>query len=77
MKNQFPSLSRISQYRGRLLQSHGSHDELIPLSMAHELYAAATCPKEFRIIPNGTHNSPQSGQYYALVDALITQVYDE
>ena len=76
MKNQFPSLSRIRQYRGRLLQSHGSHDELIPLSMAQELYAAATCPKEFRIIPNGTHNSPQSGQYYSLVDALISQVYD-
>jgi pimeloyl-ACP methyl ester carboxylesterase len=76
MKNQFPSLNRISQYRGRLLQSHGSQDELVPLAMGQELYAAATCSKEFRIIPNGTHNSPQSGQYYSLVDALITQVYD-
>ena len=76
MKNQFPSLSRISRYRGRLLQSHGSQDELVPLPMAQELYDAATCYKEFRVISNGTHNSPQSGQYYSLVDALITQVYD-
>ncbi|MBT4692436.1 MAG: alpha/beta hydrolase [Planctomycetaceae bacterium] len=76
MKNQFPSLKRISEYRGRLLQSHGSRDELVPLSMAQELYAAATCSKEFRVIPSGTHNSPQSGEYYSLVDLLITQVYD-
>jgi len=77
MKNRFSSLNRISEYHGRLLQSHGSHDELIPLSMAQELYAAATCPKEFTIIPNGTHNSPQSKQYYAFVELLITQVYDQ
>jgi len=76
MKNKFPSLSRISQYRGRLLQSHGSHDELVPFSMGQKLYAAATCTKEFSVIPSGTHNSPQSGEYYSLIDALITQVYD-
>ena len=77
MKNQFPSLGRISRYGGHLLQSHGSQDELVPLSMAQELYAAATCSKEFEIIPQGTHNSPQSGQYYSLVDTLIMKVYDK
>lgn len=76
MRNRFPSLSRISQYRGRLLQSHGSHDELVPFTMGEELHAVATCTKEFYVIPNGTHNSPQSGEYYSLMDTLITQVYD-
>ena len=76
MKNQFSSLSRISQYRGRLLQSHGSHDELVPFTMGQELHAAATCTKEFSVIHNGSHNSPQSGEYYSLIDMLITQVYD-
>ncbi|MGY8732647.1 MAG: alpha/beta hydrolase [Pirellulales bacterium] len=76
MKNRFESLNRIRDYRGRLLQTHGSHDGLVPLSMARELHAAASCPKEFAIIPNGTHNSPQSEQYYGLVELLVTQVYD-
>jgi fermentation-respiration switch protein FrsA (DUF1100 family) len=76
MKNRFSSLDRIRDYRGRLLQTHGSHDELVPQSMAQELYAAATCPKEIAIIPNGKHNSPQSEQCYALVELLITQIYD-
>lgn len=76
MKNQFSSLSRISQYHGRLLQSHGSHDELVPFTMGEELHAAATCAKEFSVIAMGSHNSPQSGEYYSLIDTLITQVYD-
>jgi uncharacterized protein len=76
MTNQFPSVSRIRHYRGRLLQSHGSHDELVPFSMGQELYKAATCTKEFYGIPNGTHNSPQSGEYYSRMDTLIRQVYD-
>ena len=76
MKNQFPSLSRISQYHGRLLQSHGSHDELVPFSMGQKLYDAATCTKEFSVMPSGTHNSPQSGEYYSLIDAMISLVYD-
>ncbi|MEC7565355.1 MAG: alpha/beta hydrolase [Planctomycetota bacterium] len=77
MRNRYPSLTRIPKYHGRLLQSHGDADELIPPSMAQQLYAAARCDKEFCLIPGGTHNSPQNDRYYTLLEQLISQCYDQ
>jgi fermentation-respiration switch protein FrsA (DUF1100 family) len=58
------SINRISEYQGPLLQSHGTADKVIPFELGQQLFAAANEPKEFVIITNGTHNSPQGDEYY-------------
>lgn len=65
MSNRFDSLSKIGDYRGPLLQTHGDRDRLIPIDLARKLHATANEPKQFVTIPGGGHNSPRSEQYHA------------
>jgi fermentation-respiration switch protein FrsA (DUF1100 family) len=69
MHNRFPSVERIANYHGPLLQSHGTDDEVVPLAMGEELFnAAATTNKRFFKVEGGRHNTPQPDEYY---DALV------
>jgi uncharacterized protein len=54
--NAFPSLRRIRSLRCPVLIMHGDDDELLPVRMAYELYAAAPEPKRLHIYPGGRHN---------------------
>ncbi len=54
--NAFPSLDRIRTLHAPTLIMHGDDDELLPVRMGHELYAAAPGPKELKIYPGGRHN---------------------
>ncbi|MVU83171.1 alpha/beta fold hydrolase [Nocardia sp. ET3-3] len=54
--NAYPSLRRIRQLRCPVLIMHGDHDELLPVRMGRELFAAAPEPKELVIYPGGMHN---------------------
>ncbi len=53
----FDSINKINYLQVPLLMFHGTADEIIPLSMAKELYAAAPQPKQLIIIPNANHNN--------------------
>jgi uncharacterized protein len=72
MKNRFPSLQRIASYRGPLLQSHGTDDEVVPIEMGRRLFdAAASTNKRFIACEGAKHNCPQPDDYYAaLVEFL-------
>ena len=52
----FDSLPKIARYRGPLLMSHGTADEVIPLFSGRKLFEAANEPKELFLIDGGTHN---------------------
>ena len=67
MVNQFDSVSKIGDYRGPLLQTHGDADRLIPMELARRLHAAANEPKQFIPVSGGSHNSSRSRQFH---DAL-------
>ncbi|MBF6066383.1 alpha/beta hydrolase [Nocardia terpenica] len=54
--NAFPSLNRLRTVRAPVLIMHGDDDELLPVRMAHALYAAAPEPKRLKIFPGGKHN---------------------
>ena len=71
MQTQFDSISKIHEYHGPLLQSHGTGDRLLPYSMGLALYEAANKPKKFVSIPGGDHQDPQSPEYYAALDAFL------
>jgi uncharacterized protein len=70
-RSQFNSLAKIPQYRGPLLQSHGTSDRLIPYAMGCQLFDAAGEPKRFVPIPGGDHNDPQTEEYYRALAAFL------
>ena len=64
MRNRFDSLSRIGDYHGPLLQSHGTADEIVPFSLGKELFdAAASDDKQFVAMSGMPHNAPNTENY--------------
>lgn len=56
MTQRLNSAEKIKHYSGPLLQSHGTADGLIPLTVAQTLFESAPGPKKFVVVPQGTHN---------------------
>ncbi|MBP6813797.1 MAG: alpha/beta fold hydrolase [Burkholderiaceae bacterium] len=51
------SLARIGNIRVPLLMLHGDADRTVPIELGRELFAAAaTEPKQFVVVPGGTHS---------------------
>ncbi len=69
VRTRLDSLSKIADYHGPLLQSHGDADTIVPYHFGQRLFEAANQPKQFITIPGRDHNDPQTEQYY---EALIT-----
>jgi fermentation-respiration switch protein FrsA (DUF1100 family) len=65
------SLTAMANYRGPLLISHGNVDETVPFAHGEKLFGAALGPKIFVTIFGGSHNSPQSAEYYEKLDAFL------
>jgi len=69
MSNRFCSLENILRYNGPLLQSHGTEDRVVPLSMGRLLFDASPSEhKRFLEVAGGDHNGPLPDYCY---DALI------
>ena len=72
MKNRFPSIERITTYRGPLFQSHGTEDEVVPFAMGKKLFdAATTANKKFFVVEGGNHNGPQPAEYYKALGEFL------
>jgi fermentation-respiration switch protein FrsA (DUF1100 family) len=72
MRNRFASIDKIGQYRGPLLQSHSTADEIIPFELGRRLHeASASGAKQFHELSNTGHNEMPSGAYYEALDAWI------
>jgi hypothetical protein len=75
MRNRFDSLARIGDYRGPMLQSHGTADEVVPFALGQTLYAAAAAePKQFVMMPGVTHNGPNDEDYYTELARFLDQL---
>ena len=58
----FDSINKIKSLQTPLLILHGSEDDIVPVAMAKELFAAAPQPKQLVIIPQANHNDlPEFG----------------
>jgi hypothetical protein len=53
--NLFDTVSVLRRLTIPLLVIHGDSDEVVPCSMAHELFDACTSPKKIQIIDSGRH----------------------
>ncbi len=72
MTNRYDNLSRIQRYNGPLLQSHGTRDDLIPLSFARRLFdAAPSVTKKWLEFPGLGHNSAMPHRYYVELVAFL------
>ena len=64
IRNRLDSLSKIGEYHGPLLQSHGDFDTIVPYESGRKLFEAANPPKEFISLPGAGHNEPLPSYYY-------------
>ena len=71
MTQRLDSSTRIKEYAGPVLQSHGDADRLIPLASARKLFDAVPGPKQFVVIPGADHNDPPGEAYAAALDAFL------
>jgi hypothetical protein len=71
MHLRFDSLSKIPNYRGPLLQSHGDADRVIPFELGRKLFDAANEPKQFVPIPGAGHNDPPTSEYVKALDRFL------
>jgi hypothetical protein len=75
MRNRYDSLARIAQFRGPVLQSHGTADEIVPLELARELFdAIPTHCKQFLKFPGLGHNDPPPDRYYRQLAEFLDAV---
>ena len=60
--NRFRNDQRMPRLRLPLFMIHGEADLVVPVTMAHQLYALASCEKSLMIVPRATHiNSIELG----------------
>lgn len=65
MRNRYDSLSRIANYEGPVLQSHGTDDRVVLHEQGKQLFEAIpSTEKEFITHEGGMHNTPQPPGYY-------------
>jgi len=65
MRNRYDSLSRIANYSGPVLQSHGTDDQVVLHEQGEQLFRAIPSDdKQFVSHAGGTHNSPPPPDYY-------------
>jgi len=72
MTYRFDSLRKIQEYRGPLLISHGTADEVVAYELGQALFdAAGSQEKRFVEIPGGRHNDPLPEDYRQQCDAFL------
>lgn len=67
VEGRLDSASRIRDYHGPLLQTHGSADQVVPSESGRRLFQAAAGPKTFVEVAGGDHNDAPARAY---LDAL-------
>ena len=75
MRNRYPSDEKIKNYSGPLFQSHGTHDEVVPIHLAKELFAnAATSKKQFYEVAGMNHFDPLPAGYWENLRSFFVEL---
>ena len=65
MRNRYDSIARIQRYKGPLLQSHGTTDQIVPIEIGRQLFdAAPTSNKVFYELGGYGHNDNPPAPFY-------------
>lgn len=68
------SKSSITAFEGPLLQSHGTADQIIPLTIGRDLFRAANDPKWFVAVEHRGHNDWLTTEYLRRLNEFIDDV---
>ena len=74
MRTRLDSAAKIGEYHGPLLQTHGDHDQLVPLDSAQKLFNAANEPKQFILNPGGDHNDEPARAFWTALDKFVADL---
>jgi fermentation-respiration switch protein FrsA (DUF1100 family) len=73
----FPTAQFAKRAGCPVLVMHGDRDEVIAFRQGRALYEALDEPKQFEVLPGGTHNEPvppDSRRYWAAIDEFISSL---
>jgi len=73
-KNRLNSVEKIAQYKGAVLQCHGTNDRVISFASGKKLHEAANEPKEFLTLEGRGHNDRVSTDFLRATDAFISRL---
>jgi hypothetical protein len=76
MRTRLDSETKIRNYHGPLLQSHGDADTIVPLRFGQRLFEAANQPKQFFLISGHDHNDAMPLQYYDTLALFLAKLKD-
>ncbi len=71
LRRDIPAAKLIQKFDGPLLQSHGTADSIVPLSLGRKLFKAAPGPKQFIELKGLNHNDPPPIHYYQTINQFI------
>ena len=78
MRNRYNSMKRIQKYTGPTFQSHGTADEMVPISLAKMLFESSPSEmKQFYDVNFARHNDTPPPAYYAALAAFLDRVDEE
>ena len=73
MRNQFDSIEQLRHFKGRLIQIHGTTDEIVPITHGKRLHESITAAiKIFIEVPGMRHNDPMPGKTLDEIRRLIS-----
>lgn len=77
MRTRFPSIKKIQDYHGPLLQAHAEEDEIIPVATGRKLFdAAPSQEKTWFTLDDSTHNDPPAEAFYRALDRFLAALPD-
>ncbi len=72
--NKLNSYKTIRNYHGPLLQSHGTADRTIPISLGRKLFESANEPKQFVELEKKDHNDWLNDTYLSELDRFVERI---
>ena len=75
MRNEFDSLDRLRGYQGRLIQIHGTTDQIVPIANGQRLFdSIPSSGKVFLKVPGMYHNDPIPKSTLEEVSRLVSEI---
>lgn len=71
LSDQYDNERHISAVKAPVLVLHGQRDEIIPVEMGKRVFAAASEPKRFELIPEASHNDMFDHGAWQRVEAFL------
>ena len=79
MRNQFPTSKYAANYHGRVIQTHGTEDTIVPYHLGRKL--AESFPRsgenQFIVKPGGDHNEMPSQEYFNALQKAVRDIYEK